>query len=380
MISFKISKASPLPLHVQLLDDLRHKVLTGVFKPHDQLPGEWELAKELDISRTTIQKAWQGAEEEKLIYRVPGKGTFVAETQTSGLVRTAFGLVIADFRSTFAAHLVRGAERVLRKRDYRVQVAASEYSIQEENRVLHQMRDDGVSGYIVWAVQSDNSQRFLSELSQSVPVVLVDRPITHLHLPCVSSNNYQGGMQAMQHLIDLGHRKIAFLARPHLHLWTVVERYRAYCDALRQIGETPAPPILVGTDQELSSYDAYLTNDDTSLEPLIAHLKQPDRPTAIFAVNDWMAIRTLRAATAIGLRVPEDLSLVGFDNHEVGPSLTPPLTTIAQDGDLLGAEAAHRLLNLVEGDPIQEVLTLLPTQLIVRGSTARLGESPTKND
>jgi DNA-binding LacI/PurR family transcriptional regulator len=374
MSRLDISKASPLPLHIQLLDDLRHKVLTGGLKPHDQLPGEWELARELNISRTTIQKAWQSAEEEKLIYRIPGKGTFVAEPQTSSAVRTALGLVIADFRSTFAAHLVRGAERVLRQRNYRVQVAASEYSIEEENRVLQQMRDDGVRGYIVWAVQSDNSQRFLSQLSQSTPVVLGVRPVSQLHLPCVTSNNYDGGMQAMEHLTGLRHRKIAFLARPHLHLWTVSERYRAYCDALRHIGEEPAPPILIGNDQELSSYDAYLTNDETSLEPLIARLRQPDRPTAIFAVNDWMAIRILRATAAVGLRVPDELSLVGFDNHEVGKALTPPLTTIAQNGDMLGAEAAHRLLNLVEGEPIQEVLTLLPTQLIVRGSTAPLTE------
>ncbi len=75
MIHFEISKSSPLPLHMQLLDDLRHKVLTGVFKAHDPLPGEWEIASELDISRTTIRKAWQSAEEEKLIYRSAGKGT-----------------------------------------------------------------------------------------------------------------------------------------------------------------------------------------------------------------------------------------------------------------------------------------------------------------
>src|SRR5690348_7494523 len=126
MIKFEISKTSPLPLHTQLLDELRHKVLTGVFRPNDLLPGEWELAKELDISRTTIQKAWHRAEEEKLIYRVPGKGTFIAEPPTSTLgpttaIREAVGLVIPDFRSTLAAQLVHGAERILRQRGYRVQ-------------------------------------------------------------------------------------------------------------------------------------------------------------------------------------------------------------------------------------------------------------------
>jgi len=86
-------------------------------------------------------------------------------------------------------------------------------------------------------------------------------------------------------------------------------------------------------------------------------------------VNDWIAIRTLRAAVAVGLHVPNELSLVGFDNLEVSASLTPPLTTVAQDTAGIGAEAAYRLLNLIEGDSVGEVLSLLPTQLVVRGST-----------
>lgn len=369
MIKFQISKTSPLPLHTQLLDDLRHKVLTGVFRPNDRLPGEWEIAEELEISRTTIQKAWQGAEEENLIYRIHGKGTFVSGAQPSNTVRLPVGLVIPDFRSAFAAHLVHGVERVFRRQGYRVQVAGSEYSIAEENRVLQQMHDDGVAGYIVWAVQSDNHDRLLSELSSTVPTVLLDRPVSQLHLPCVSSNNYSGGMQAMNHLIGLGHRKIAFLARPHLHLASVAERYRAYRDALYAIGEMPSEPILIGTDQELSSYDAYLTNDDSSLKPLIDILQHPERPTAIFAVNDWMALRILRATTSIGLRVPDDISLVGFDNLEVTELLNPPLTTVAQNTELLGSEAARRLLDLIDGDQMYEVLTLIPTDLIVRKST-----------
>ena len=377
MIKLEISKASPLPLHIQLLDDLRHKVLTGVFRPNDLLPGEWELAKELDISRTTIQKAWHSAEEEKLIYRIPGKGTFIAPPQPSSAdisssTRATVGLVIPDFRSALTARLIRGAERIFRQKGYRVQVAASEYSIEEENRVLGQMRDDGVRGYIIWAIHSDNRPRLLSQLSQSVPTVLLDRPMAQLHLPCVTSNNYMGGMQAMEHLISLGHRRVAFLARPHLDLWTVTERHRAFRDALHDIGEVPAEPILIGNDQELSSYDAYLTNDDASLEPLITRLQKPDRPTAIFAVNDWMAMRVLRATAAAGLRVPDDLSIVGFDNLEISNALIPPLTTVAQNTDLLGAEAAHRLLNLIGGDWVQEVLSLLPTQLIVRGSTSSM--------
>jgi GntR family transcriptional regulator of arabinose operon len=370
MIAFGISKTAPLPLHVQLLDDLRHKVLTGVLKPHERLPGEWELCQQLEISRATIQKAWHSAEEEGLIYRIPGKGTFVAEPAGPTSVRVVVGLVLPDFRSSSAAQLLRGTERVLRKRGYRVEVACTEYSVQEENRVLRQMYDDGVSGCIVWAVKG-TGDRLIGRPPRSIPMVLIDRPVPLLHLPCVTSNNYAGGMQAMDHLIGLGHRRIAFLARPHLDLWTVAERYRAYCDALTRIGETPAKPLLIGDEHELSSYDAYQADDVGLLDPLIARLKQPDHPTAIFAVNDWMAIRVLRAAAAAGIRVPEELSLVGFDNLDVGKYLTPPLTTVAQDTNGMGAEAAHRLLDLIEGEATQEILTLLPTELIVRGSTAQ---------
>jgi DNA-binding LacI/PurR family transcriptional regulator len=368
MIKFQLSKTNPLPLHVQLLDDLRHKVMTGVLRPHDRLPGEWEIAEDLGISRTTIQKAWQSAEEEKLIYRIHGKGTFVVGDAVSSTARKSVGWIVPDFRSVFAAHVVHSAEQVFRRKNYHVQVAVSEYKVDEEDRVVQRMYQDGVKGFIVWAAHSEHHERLLSQLSQSVPTVLLDRPIAGLHLPCVGSNNYVGGMQAMTHLLELGHRKIAFLARPNLYLIPVAERYRAYRDALQSIGEEPSAPILIGSEQELSTYDAY-QNDDVSLEPLISCLQSPDRPTAIFAVNDWMALRVLRAVAILGLRIPEDLSLVGFDNLEVSQLLTPSLTTVAQNAELLGIEAAHRLLDLIDGEPSREVLTLVPTDLMVREST-----------
>src|SRR5205085_3369869 len=100
-------------------------------KPHERLPGEWELSNELHISRATIQKAWQSAEEEKLIYRIPGKGTFVAEPRPFSAARTAVGLIMPEFRSVMAVELLQGTERVLRNKGYQVQIAASGYAVFE---------------------------------------------------------------------------------------------------------------------------------------------------------------------------------------------------------------------------------------------------------
>lgn len=370
MSKFDIQRDSSLPLHMQLLDELRHKVMTGILKPHERLPGEWELANELSISRATVQKAWHSAEEEGLLYRVPGKGTFVAEPLAQANARNTIGMLMPDFRGTLAVHLLSGVERVMRRHGYSIHLAGTEYKIDEENRLLRQMQLDGIRGCIVWAMRSTSSDRLLATIGAEMPVVLIDRPLAGVTLPCVTSNNYMGGRQAMQHLIGLGHRNIAFLARPHLDMYTVKERYRAYEEAMREANLPVRPPILIGDENELSSYDAYITADEAVLAPLVELLRQPDRPTAIFAVNDWMAMRALRAAFRANVRVPEDISLVGFDNLDVSEYLIPPLTTIAQNTDLLGSEAARRLLTLIEGEPIQETLTLLPTQLVVRQSTS----------
>jgi GntR family transcriptional regulator, arabinose operon transcriptional repressor len=372
MAMLEVWRENSLPLHIQLLNDLRHKVMTGVLQPHERLPSEWELVTTLGISRATVQHAWQAAEQEGLIYRVAGKGTFVSEPRSKSATQRAFGLVIPDFRSSTAANTLSGAERVLRQRNYSVRVASTEYARDEEDRVLQQMIDDEVDGCILWAVKGPGMERYLAKITGTFPVVLIDRPLDGLKLPCVTSNNYTGGRQATGHLLNLGHQQIAFLARPHLELWTVAERYRGYQDAMRAAGLEPLQPVLIGDEKELSSFNAYLSNDDQSLEPLVDCLRQPDRPTAIFAVNDWMAIRALRAARYAGLRVPDDLSLVGFDDLDIVDYLTPPLTTIAQNYELIGAEAARRLLAMAEDEVTEDMLTLVPTRLILRQSTAPL--------
>lgn len=365
---FNISKTSPLPLHEQLFNELRHAIISGKLKPHSRLPGELELVTQYGISRATVQRAWQTAQDDGLIYRVAGKGTFVSERSTPPTARIV-GFLNPEFRGNFAGHLLNSAERVLRDHNYRVLFAHTDRQIDEENRLLREMYDERVCGFLIWPAKGGAKGRFLSDTRFHAPVVLMDRPVPGLALPCVTSNNHAGGLQAMQHLLELGHKRIVFLARPHLDLWPVAERLRAYEDAMRIAGLKPLAPFFVETTAELSYAEAYLQNDDDKLVPLVDFLKQPDRPTAIFAVNDWMAFKVLRAASLAGLRVPDDLSLVGFDNIDMVDYVDPPLTTVAQDVALMGAEAAHRLIAMIEEGVIQEILTLLPTQLIVRAST-----------
>lgn len=369
MSEFNISHQSSLPLHLQLLDELRHKIKSGVLKPHDRLPGEWELVETLNISRATIQRAWQAAQDEGLIYRVMGKGTFVAEPPTSN-ASEFIGFFIPEYRDTFAVQMLGGAEQVLRQHGYRVQFANTDRNIDEENRLLKGLVAANASGCLLVPGSRGTAPHWLASGECKLPVVLMDRPINGIVLPCVTSNNFEGGLQAMEHLIELGHRRIIFLARPHLELWSVSERYRAYQDCMRRIGEQPQPPFLVGDKREMSSFEAYLEHDDGSLQTLVELLQSPERPTAIFAVNDWMAMKAQRAIILAGLNNPADVSVIGFDDLDIAKYQTPPLTTIAQNAAAMGAEAARRLLTLMKGEKLESILTLVPTRLIVRGSTA----------
>ncbi len=373
-VMFKLSKTSSLPLHVQLLNDLRHAILNGTLKPHDQLPGEFELVEQLGVSRTTIQRAWQAAQEEGLIYRVPAKGTYVAELRPDQPRPKHVGFLVPQFRYTFDGDLLNGAEKVLRAHGYRLIFAQTERRLEEENRLLRSMCQEGVVGFLLWPVSGPAEDRALLDPECNVPVVLLDRPIPGQAFPCVTSRNYIGGMQAMEHLLELGHQRIAFLAWPHLDLWPIAERFRAYQDAMRNAGHQPMEPLLIGEPVEASNYRRLKQEAHEDVARLAVMLGHSDRPTAIFAMNDLVALLALRAADQAGLRVPGDLSIVGFDNLELTEHVVPALTTIAQDVQLMGAEAAKRLLALIAGEKAQDLFTLLPTRLIVRESTGPVNE------
>lgn len=377
---FSISKNSPIPLHTQLLNELRHAILSGKLKPHEQLPGEYALITQLNISRSTVQRAWQAAQEEGLIYRVPAKGTFVSEPTNIQTATKLVGCIVAEFRYTFDGSLLNGADELLREKGYRLLFAQSERRLEEEDRLIRSMCEEGVAGILLWPVAENAPKRFLTNPSCSVPIVLLDRPVSGANLPCITSQNYDGARQAMQHLIELGHQAIAFAAWSPLDLLPIAERARAYHDAMEDAGLPARPIIRLGKPVEAINYRRYTQEEHEDVAFLADILSKLDRPTAIFAMNDLLALLVMRAAHQAGLNVPHDLSVIGFDNLELTERVVPRLTTVAQNTALMGREAVRRLLALIDGDPPQRTFTSLPTHLIIRESTAAPCASRSKNE
>lgn len=232
-------------------------------------------------------------------------------------------------------------------------------------------RDVPLDGAIVYSCQPELAAvEWLRR--RRLPLVLVDQPPqpTRPSVPTVNLDDRAGARAAAQHLVDLGHRRVAAFVLtlrdtpewegpndPHV----TRERLRGWDDALTPAG---IEPVVVRTT---------LLREDTLYAEARALLERPDRPTGILCYSDVMASEVLRAAGDLGLSVPDDLSVVGFDDGPLARRVRPELTTVRQDIEAKGRVAAEALLEAValaaEGRAPQPSRQLLPTELVVRGST-----------
>jgi len=178
--------------------------------------------------------------------------------------------------------------------------------------------------------------------------------------PDVDVDNYAGLQMATQHLLNLGHRRIAFIMGDS-DLAAFAPRKAGFCDVMQQAGIAVVPEFLI-----ISTFGGQLAREQT--RKLLQHA-QP--PTAIVTANDAIAMAVLEAAREMGVNVPGDLSVVGFDDNAVASQSTPGLTTVHQPLFEIGATAAKLLVNLIRDSRLEENCHLLPPELVVRGSTAR---------
>jgi LacI family transcriptional regulator len=258
----------------------------------------------------------------------------------------------------FSAELLKGVARAINGSGYELIVYAGghspPYTSGWERRHISRLSGTLADGLVLVTPE-------LSDISTSTPVVAVDPHVGTSSLPTVASDNLAGAVTITEHLISLGHRRIGHLAgRPDLR--SAELREEGYRQALERAG-IPVDPALV----RVGAYDP-----DTAREGARELLSLPDRPTAIFAANDLSAIRTIEVAGELGLAVPDDLSVVGFDNIPESALADPPLTTIDQCIQGMGYEATRMLIRLIEEPDTERPQAILPTRLVSRRSCRAL--------
>ena len=265
------------------------------------------------------------------------------------------GLIMPDIAAPYSVAVMQGVNQAIAKIDYRPDCLyhwgyPEIWNPDQESYYVSLLNGSITDGLIVVTLEATN-------FSTAAPVVAIDPNNESPKCPAIISTNREGALEAMEYLISQGHRRIGFITG-RLDLVSANRRLQGYQDGLAAAG--------IPLDDELIQVGDYTTETAANCTQNLLSLDDP--PTAIFASNDMSAMGVYQAAQDAGLRIPEDLSVVGFDNLRESTFLNPPLTTIDQFIPEMGSIAIEMLVKLINGESLENDLHKINTQLVVRDS------------
>ena len=326
-----------------------------------------QIAQLAGVSVSTVSRVINGSqlvdeETRQRVQAVIREQNYIPNRLAQGLVRQhsrTVALILPDIANPFFSDIIHGVEDALVPRGYSMYLCNSNFNHDRESQFLEEMAERQAEGAIIISAFLQNVPQ-IQRLNQStMRIVGIHTQIEGIDR--VNTTDYQGMSSATAHLLELGHRRIAFLC---IDLRGCRPRYKAYCDQLEKNGVEVDPAYVREGIRE-----AYTPNPGYLLTKALLELPKP--PTAIQTLNDHLAYGAYKAIFEKGLRVPEDISVVGYDDLPLSQLLQPPLTSVHQPAYEMGEAGAELLLkDLGQGErrgPCREVL--FDTRLVVRGST-----------
>lgn len=319
-----------------------------------------EVAKEAGVSVATVSrvlnnKGYVNEDTRKRVMSSIEKLNYKPNAVARSLFKKKskmIGLIVPDIKNPFFPELARAVEDVTNSEGYTLILCNSDDDFHKEQKYLDALKQKYVDGFIV--VTSTLKAEHVED--HNIPLVALDRSI-HPEIPAVYSNNYTGAKQATQYLLELGCRQIAHIRGPH-HINNAEERYKGFTDVTKDQGLYDPKLVING------GYSIEKTIDVTS-----ELLKKSPEIDGIFAGNDMMAIGVLKAAERLGLKVPEDLKIIGFDGIALCKTTSPEITTMAQPIYEMGTTAARMLLDFIEKKEVTNMKQVFQVQLVERQST-----------
>lgn len=329
-----------------------------------------QVARLAEVSKTTISRYLNGRFEfmsdetrkriqtviEELDYR-PNNLARGLKSNRSGLI----GVLVADISSPFSSILVKGVGDTCKDRGYQTIIANTDNDPQKEKEYIRSLIDNRVEGLIV-NITGQNDDVLLELKEQGIPVVLADRPMQTLSLDTVTSNNAEMTYQTVQHLYEQGFKRVAFIGQEVSRVRTRYFRHQAFLQACQD---------LFGVDGDKWVYIIDPSDIGSLAKDLQAFLRMDDGPAAAFAVNGVTLLSLVKAIRELGLVMPDDLGVVGYDDWGWASLIPPGITTISQPSYNVGVQAALRLTQRIKDNRPKPKLIELPSELIVRGSSVR---------
>lgn len=273
---------------------------------------------------------------------------------------STIGLVVPDLGNQFFALVAEGVERAASERDVLVVLCAPEATGKDESQHAALLRGQRLDG-VIYLSGSGTPASTILELSRNGPVVLVDEQIPGFDLPAVVSDGRRGAGEIARHVLGFGHERLAVIGGP-APLWTAEQRLAGYREAFAAAGINP---------DEVPVYEGDYHQDSGLRLAEEALAGAPGkRPTALLCANDLMAIGALEYCKSAGIRVPEDVSIVGFDDVPIAALVTPRLTTVRQPAREMGERATELLFEIFEDPDQAGAAEPFPTTVQLRDSVA----------
>ena len=357
-----IDSKSPIPKYLQFQTWLQDRIDQGFYTPNEKIPTENELVNLSGLSRATVRQALKNLEDNGYIIRKKRVGSFVRKLLKANENMPTVGILVPDIRAGYASILARGAEDEATKNNISLILCNTDDLLSQASYHIERLIQLSVSGviYIPVAATDDQNLQIINKLKQkNIPVVLADRGIPDSKLYFVTTNNFEGSRLLTQHLVDKGHTKIAFLSNKLFS--TERLRYDGFRSKLKDLG--------IEQDNKITIRIKRPFNINRYLKHVHKIMKQKDRFTAVYAGHDRIALLFYSTAKSLGLSIPKDFSIVGYDNM---PFTTISLTTMHQPIYEMGTESMKLILSRMENKKSNIKNIMLTSSLIERTSVKKI--------
>jgi DNA-binding LacI/PurR family transcriptional regulator len=328
-----------------------------------------DIAKQLNLSKSTVSRALTGhpmvkEETRKLVLEFAEKSDYQKNSFAINLVTqksNLIGILVPEFLSTYFPKVIIGAQNKISSEGYNLIIAQSNESYETEVSNARVMMANQVDGLLVSVTkETRNFEHLMAFKRKGIPIVFYNRVCEDMDVPKVVVDDYDGAFRAVEHLIKIGKKRIAHLAGPD-NLSISRRRLNGYYAALRKYNIPVDEELIISYDLTMEKVKIYINH----------LLNLPKPPDALFAINDPTAIEAMQVIKKRGLRIPEDIAVIGFSNDQLSELIEPSLTTIAQPVYKIGETAAELLLNLIKTDISlwKPITKTMPTELVIRKST-----------
>ncbi len=328
-----------------------------------------DLAREIGVSISTVSRALNNhpdisPEVTQKVQKLAAELNYTPNPLAMGLLKQAtrmIGVIVPDLVTHFYSSIISGIEDVAEEKGYYILIASSNEKLQKEIKAVENLMKTRVEGLIVCLSQETKSYEHFDRLiNNNIPLVFFDRVCRTEEVPSVVVNNEDAALKITKHFYKNGFRRIAYIAGPD-HLNISQERTRGYLNGLKSCGLEFRPELLEQCNLS--------TREATKATARLLDLPEP--PDAIFGINDTVVFAAMKEIKRQGLRIPEDVALVGFTDEFHSTVVDPALTSITHPTFEIGQEAARLFFRRIENPETHPEQTVLNTKLIIRKSSVR---------